>query len=121
MHLDVSVRGDFTSLSPRRQRGLYRVAQEALTNVVKHAGAQHAEVHLEVADGRALLSVRDDGHGFDPAAALARERDREHFGLKGIQERISALGGTCTFESQPGSGTAVVVSIPIAAPAAEDE
>jgi len=121
LQLDIRVRGDFAALSPRRQRGLYRAAQEALTNVVKHAGAQHAEVRLEVDGGRAFLSVRDDGRGFDPAAALARERDREHFGLKGIQERISALGGTCAFESQPGNGAAVVVSIPVVPPAAEDE
>ncbi len=114
LQLDIRVRGDFAALSPRRQRGLYRTAQEALTNVVKHAGAQHAEVRLEVDGGRAFLSVRDDGRGFDPAAALARERDREHFGLKGIQERISALGGTCAFESKLGSGTTVVVDIPLA-------
>ncbi len=119
LRLDISVRGDFAVLSPRRQRGLYRVAQEALTNVVKHAGAQQAEVCLEVDDEHALLVVRDDGRGFDPAVAFARERDREHFGLKGIQERASALGGTCTIASQPGSGAQVIVSIPIAAPAAE--
>jgi signal transduction histidine kinase len=115
------VHGDFAMISPRRQRGLYRVAQEALTNVVKHSGAQNAQVRLAVDSDCARLSVRDDGRGFDPAAALARERDREHFGLEGMQDRVAALGGTCAFDSHPGSGTAVIVSIPLVAPATESE
>ncbi|MBI3363094.1 MAG: sensor histidine kinase, partial [Chloroflexi bacterium] len=121
IQLDIGVSGDFAALSPRRQRALYRVAQEALTNVVKHSGAQHAEVRLEVNGGRALLTVRDDGRGFDPAAALARERDREHFGLKGIQERIGALGGACEFTSQPGRGAAVSATVPIIPQAVEED
>lgn len=121
LQLDISVRGDFAALSPRRQRGLYRVTQEALTNIVKHAGARRAEVRLEVAHDRAALAIHDDGRGFDPAAALARERDREHFGLKGIQERIGALGGACQFESEPGHGAAVRVSVPIVPQAAESD
>jgi signal transduction histidine kinase len=120
LRLDISVRGDFALLSPRRQRGLYRIAQEALTNVAKHAQAGHAEVRLEVGDGRAQLVVRDDGRGFDPDAALARERDREHFGLKGMQERASALGGAFVIESQSGSGASVTVTIPTETLAAEE-
>jgi signal transduction histidine kinase len=119
LQLDVAVDGDFTALSPRRQRGLYRVAQEALTNVVKHAGARHAGVRLEVKGDRALLTVQDDGRGFEPAAALARERDREHFGLKGMQDRITALGGSCDFASRAGQGTVVTVSVPVIPQAVE--
>ncbi|HKZ83644.1 MAG TPA: GAF domain-containing sensor histidine kinase [Anaerolineae bacterium] len=112
LQLDVSVRGDFATLSPRLQRSLYRVAQEALTNVVKHAGAMRAEISLQVIDGRVTLSIRDDGRGFDPEAALSRERDREHFGLKGMRERIEALGGSCTIDSTPGHGTTINVRLP---------
>jgi signal transduction histidine kinase len=119
LQLDVAVEGDFAALSPRRQRSMYRVAQEALTNIVKHAGARSATLRLKVEGDCATLTVRDDGRGFDPAAALARERDREHFGLKGIQERVAALGGTCDFSSQPGQGTVVTVSVPTIAQAAE--
>jgi signal transduction histidine kinase len=119
LQLDVSVDGDFTALSPRRQRGLYRVAQEALTNVMKHAGARYAGVRLEVNGDRARLTVRDDGRGFEPAATLARERDREHFGLKGMQERIAALGGSCDVASRPGQGTVVTVSVPVIPQAVE--
>ena len=113
LQLDVSVRGDFATLSPRLQRSLYRVAQEALTNVVKHAGAMRAEISLQVIDGRVTLSIRDDGRGFDPEAALSRERDREHFGLKGMRDRIEALGGSCAIDSTPGHGTTVSASIPL--------
>jgi signal transduction histidine kinase len=116
LQADIAVRGDFGLLSPRRQRGLYRIAQEALSNVVKHAQASRAEVCLEVNHERAVLRICDDGCGFDPEIALARERNREHFGLKGIQERAEALGGTFRLESQPGCGTTVAIEIPLAIP-----
>lgn len=112
LQLAVEVRGAFSQLSPLRQRSLYRIAQEALTNVVKHAKASRADVTLEVGGSQAALSVCDDGRGFDPAAALAREHNREHFGLKGIAERAAALGGAAEFQSAPGRGSAVVVRIP---------
>jgi signal transduction histidine kinase len=119
LDLSISVEGNFAALSPRRQRGLYRVAQEALANVAKHAGARHADVRLEVNGGSARLTVRDDGRGFDPAQALARERDREHFGLRGIQERVAALGGTCEFNSRPGQGALVQIAVPTVPQSAE--
>ncbi len=119
LQLEVCVEGDFAALSPRRQRGLYRVAQEALTNVVKHASAGHAAVRLEVNGGQAVLRVDDDGRGFDPAQALARERDREHFGLKGMRERIEALSGVCKFFSQTGHGSTVIATVPLLPQAAE--
>jgi two-component system, NarL family, sensor kinase len=119
--LDICVEGDFAALSPRRQRGLYRVAQEALTNVVKHASAKNAAVRLQVNGDHAVLRVEDDGRGFDPAQALARERDREHFGLKGMQERIEALSGVCEFVSQTGGGAAVVATVPLLPQAAESD
>jgi len=121
LHLDIAVRGAFDALSPRQQRSLYRVAQEALTNVVKHANAQHAQVFLDVNGDRALLHVRDDGRGFEPEVALARERAREHFGLKGINDRVEALGGTCAYESRPGKGTTISVSIPVAGVPADEQ
>jgi signal transduction histidine kinase len=119
LQVDVEVRGDFGLLSPRRQRGLYRIAQEALSNVVKHAQARRAEVRLEVNQQRAVLRVCDDGRGFEPEIALARERNREHFGLKGIQERAAAMGGTFRLESQVGRGTTVTIEIPVSASESE--
>ncbi|MCC7360638.1 MAG: sensor histidine kinase [Anaerolineales bacterium] len=113
LQMDVQVRGAFARLSPLHRRSLYRMAQEALTNVVKHAHARRAEVLLEIGASQASLSVRDDGRGFDPAGALARERDRERFGLRGITERAASLGGVCQVISAPGAGATVVTSLPL--------
>jgi signal transduction histidine kinase len=111
--LTIDVRGGFQQLSPGARRGLYRIAQEAITNVAQHAAASQVSVCLDVQLDEALLAVRDNGRGFDPAPALARERNREHFGLRGMQERAVALGGIAEFLSQPGAGTTVIMTLPL--------
>lgn len=110
--LSVEVHGDFSRLAPSTKRGLYRVAQEALNNVVRHAHAAEAGVCLDITGGQAALVVRDNGRGFDPARATACEFDREHFGLRGIQDRAASLGGRCEILSRPGAGTSLLVTIP---------
>ncbi len=82
------------------QVALYRVAQEALQNVAKHAKARHVWVVLQVAPDAARLEVRDDGRGFDPARTPA-----DHFGLAIMRERMVAVGGTVEIESRLGEGT----------------
>jgi two-component system nitrate/nitrite sensor histidine kinase NarX len=84
------------------QVALYRVAQEALQNVAKHAKARHVWVTLLLGDGAATLAVRDDGRGFDPAVIPA-----DHFGLAIMRERMAAVGGTVALASAPGAGTTV--------------
>ena len=111
--LEVSLRGDFARLSAGVRRSLYRIAQEAVVNVARHAAASRADLCLEVRPAEVALAVRDDGRGFDPATALAREHSREHFGLRSIQERAAALGGEAEFLSQPGGGATVLVTLPI--------
>jgi signal transduction histidine kinase len=106
------IRGAFDDLSAPARRSLFRMAQECLSNVVHHAAASEAQVCLDVDGGRARLAVRDDGRGFEPEMALAQVYDAEHFGLRGMQARARALGGTCDIFSQPGAGTSVVVDIP---------
>ena len=110
----IEIRGDFQRMSGRVKRGLYRIAQEALNNVVRHAGAQAARICLDTTNDQALLVVRDDGRGFDLQLALAREFNREHFGLRGVRDRVTSLGGVCEILSQPGAGTTIWVSLPIA-------
>jgi two-component system, NarL family, sensor histidine kinase DevS len=84
---------------------IFRVVQEALTNVVRHSGADRASV-LATAHGRRLrLVVEDDGNGFDPAAPT------ERLGLVGLRERVELLGGDLRIESAPGAGTAVIVDL----------
>lgn len=94
---------------------LYRVVQEALTNVLKHAEARNVSVVLERKDGVARLIVEDDGRGFDPdTPPRADARDGPRLGLLGIRERVSLLGGTLTVESAPGAGTTLFVQVPTA-------
>ncbi len=103
---------DFPVLPARLEAGLYRVAQEALTNIRKHAAARHGEVTLRFieAAGNALLQlvIQDDGGGFDPNAV-----SRNHFGLLGMSERVNLLGGWMLIESTAGSGTRIEVSLPV--------
>jgi signal transduction histidine kinase len=113
LQLDVSVRGDFHLLPSGHRRGLYRIAQEALSNVARHAAASQAKASLDISSEQATLSVQDDGHGFSPEAAMARTRDREHFGLRSIHDRATSLGGDAKISSQPGEGTTVLVQVPI--------
>ncbi|RMF29203.1 MAG: GAF domain-containing sensor histidine kinase [Chloroflexi bacterium] len=112
-HVDFRTGGDFDRLSPAIRRSLYRVAQEALANVVRHAGVNSAQVCLRVEPSAVYLSIQDHGRGFDPATVLAREHNRERFGLRGVRERIQALGGECEILSRAGEGTQVLVRLPV--------
>jgi signal transduction histidine kinase len=87
----------------------YFIVAEALTNVVKHAGATHAEVRACLEDGRLLVEVRDDGAG---------GADARGHGLVGVRDRASALGGTLTIESPEGGGTLVAAALPLPPPSA---
>jgi signal transduction histidine kinase/PAS domain-containing protein len=90
------------------ETALYRIAQEAMTNVVRHAHATRVDVLVEVRGERVKLMVEDDGVGFEPH----RSWRGDHIGLIGMRERAEALGGTLTIESAPGEGTTVVVEVP---------
>lgn len=104
-------------LSPRIETGLYRIAQEALTNVRKHAQASHVKLTLLVEEGEICLYVDDNGRGFEVEKTMyeqAREGAQAgHFGLTGMSERIKLLGGRLCIDSNYGSGTCLVVSVPL--------
>lgn len=100
-------------LAPDVELALYRVLQEALANVAKHAGASQAWVSLRRGRSDLALKVRDDGRGFDVAAVL-RERERG-LGLFGMQERMALVGGSLSVRSRPGAGTEVVARVPLPA------
>jgi signal transduction histidine kinase len=104
--------GDFNSLSAGLRRTIYRMAQEALSNSARHSGANMARLCLNVTDEHVYLNVSDDGRGFDPAVALSRSLNREHFGLQGIQERAKAMGGDCEIISHPNAGARVMITLP---------
>jgi signal transduction histidine kinase len=105
--------GDFDSLPSGLRRTIYRMTQEALANSARHSGANSARVCLTIAEHEVVLDVSDQGRGFDPTVALSRSRNREHFGLHGIQERARALGGDCEIISQPDAGTRIMINLPI--------
>jgi two-component system NarL family sensor kinase len=90
---------------------IYRIVQEALTNVEKHAGARRVAVELEWEGGRLRLRVRDDGRGFDKNAVRDVTAKDTGMGLIDIEERVRLVGGTWTVESSPGAGTVIAVDL----------
>jgi signal transduction histidine kinase len=94
---------------------LYRIAQEALTNIRKHAETLTAIIKLSRHDGQVELEVVDHGAGFQQAARSAEDDPGHRIGLVGMRERAALVGGSCTIESQPGHGTRVLVQIPLPA------
>jgi signal transduction histidine kinase len=91
------------------EQALYRITQEALNNALKHARAQHIDVNLRQTPTTVILTVADDGVGFDPAAP----GQTGGLGLRGITERVAQLGGQLTLHSAPGSGTQLQVEVTI--------
>jgi signal transduction histidine kinase len=94
---------------------LFRIAQEAMSNVARHSGALNLQIRLAQEDGRATMSLGDDGCGFDLATVTAAPDPLRGLGLAGMQERASLAGGQVTVTSAPGQGTAVHVVVPLAA------
>lgn len=111
-HLSIKVEGSTEGrLSPQLEIAFYRVVQEALTNVAKHAEARDVKVRVWREEKKIHCSVKDDGVGFD-VRALAAQKGRRGLGLIGMRERLATVHGTCTIQSSPGRGTEVLASVP---------
>ena len=95
-------------LEPSLETTLYRLVQEALTNVLKHAEARHVSISLVRKDGSVSAVVEDDGRGFSPETPR-----REALGLVGMRERVGLVGGRISIESAPGAGTTLAVEVPV--------
>ena len=104
---------DGLRLPPQTEITLYRIVQEALTNVAKHAGATEVSVLLEVRRPSIVAIIEDDGRGFDVPGAPSASPGEQRLGLHGMQERASLIDGLLTIESAPGTGTAVFVGVPL--------
>lgn len=102
-----------THIAPESALALFRVLQECLSNAVKHAQARHVDVQLRFFAETVLLSVKDDGKGFDPASLKVG-----HYGLMNMKERANKVGGQVTIESTPGHGAMISFSVPVDAPMA---
>jgi signal transduction histidine kinase len=99
-----------TGLAPERAAEVFRIAQEALTNALRHSDAAHIAVRLSEPNGRLVLTVEDDGVGFEPGSAALRSR---RLGLTSMEERAGALGGRLSVESRPGAGATIGLEVPL--------
>ena len=99
-------------LHPDTETNLYRIVQEGLNNILKHAAATSVNVLFERRAGQATLIIEDNGGGFDPDSNGNNGSGRNGLGLVGMRERTALLGGTMDIESRPGEGTTVFVRIP---------
>jgi PAS domain S-box-containing protein len=118
LELDTAISLPKKRLDPAVETACFRIVQEAMTNVVRHARAHRLAVSLRAVDGELVLSVRDDGHGFDPAAAAVRAARGESAGLSGMEERAQLAGGRLEIRAAPGHGTEVRAVFPLAEVAA---
>jgi PAS domain S-box-containing protein len=110
-HLTVNLEiGDGRRLPPSFEESLFRIAQECLNNVAKHARASRVDLRMRIEESAVELTVADDGAGFDPAAPAGGRRS---LGMTSMAERAMLLGGTCTVASAPGAGTRVTVRLPL--------
>jgi signal transduction histidine kinase len=115
-----SIRLDFAAYrpqSPSLEERLYLICREALSNAVRHSGADRLDVGAAVSEDILTLSIQDNGHGFDVAARAEASADdaEQGIGLQTMCERAAALGGVCEVRSQPGRGTTVCIRIPLLA------
>lgn len=105
------------TLSPERTIAVYRIAQEALTNIAKHSGARYVSMSLQREGDTLHLTIRDDGKGFDPAPLLRRGQRNASggpgVGLFGMEERARLAGGSLRLQSAPGRGTVIDLQLPI--------
>jgi signal transduction histidine kinase len=97
-------------LAPAQETALFRIAQEALNNVAKHAQARQVTVNLHAAAERVWLTVADDGVGFEPQHSRSAEGS-PHLGLLTMREQAEAAGGSLEVESAPGQGTRIMVEV----------
>jgi signal transduction histidine kinase len=101
--LELEIDDDLGDFTPSEQQAIYRIAQEALTNVAEHAQASRVQVRLHQNGSRLALEIVDDGRGFDPDQPSSEYQ----YGLLGIRERVDMMGGSLSVESQPGEGTKI--------------
>jgi signal transduction histidine kinase len=112
--VDFAAEGDLPAVSLPVKIALYRLLQEALSNVYRHAEVKRVKVRLSAHGQQIRLEVVDTGRGFNPPPLVGPQATErvEHIGLRGMRERAALAGGTLTIESAPGAGTRVVVAMP---------
>ncbi len=112
VELHLNLRGETTDLSPKLETALFRLIQESLNNIRKHARAKQAWIEMNIQDQRAYLQVRDDGRGFAVESVLKTAHERGSLGLGQMRERVERAGGSFNLQSAPGNGTSIRVELP---------
>jgi len=107
-NINLLVSGETVFLESNKELILFRIAQEALNNIIKHSGASSIDLHLDYKNDSLILSVNDNGRGFDPL-----NNKKMCTGLTNIKKRTSMLNGICSIESEINSGTTIKIQIPI--------
>ncbi len=110
---ELNANGLVKRLSPELETAMYRIFQEALSNVRRHSAANHVHINLSIHDGVLESEVQDDGRGFDPQAIDLDGDNPRGLGLLGIKERVSQCGGQLEIISKPGAGTLIQIRIPL--------
>ena len=114
LNAQVTLQGDTSKLSGSTAHQLLRIAQEAVANAIKHAGARNLNLELQMDGHKLRLRIADDGRGFTPTEGL--HSSQGHFGLVGMRERAKRLGGTIEVHSREQGGTRVEVTVPMRMP-----
>ena len=128
MEVSLSIEGTAEGLLPDMEIAVYRIVQEALTNIRKHARASHVQLQAQFLPQLVIVTVRDNGIGFEVPQEMADLANQGNFGLMGLKERAQLFGGQATITSQPGEGTEVQAVLPrdlhpsqsLASPTTED-
>jgi two-component system, NarL family, sensor histidine kinase DegS len=110
---EFEVSGDEQILFPRTKIFLFRIVQEALSNVVQHAKADRVSVRLDIQFDRLTVTIKDNGVGFEMEHVMQDPEKWDHFGIRGILERARLVGGEAKIESRKGRGTTIVVEVPL--------
>ena len=113
LQVEVLTSGEPRRLSPEREIAVYRIAQEGLSNIVRHAQARSASLETRFEPDRFTLVVQDDGVGFAVPASLADLDSTLHYGVMGMQERAELVGGRLTLVSSPGGGSRLTLEVPL--------
>ncbi len=115
----VHVRCDFPDglprLLPHVETALFRAVQEAISNIARHAGAEHVLIEITAANDWLRISIEDDGCGFEVERMTRPSRDGQGLGLLGLRERMQLLNGIVAIDSTPGDGTRVRLDVPLTA------
>jgi PAS domain S-box-containing protein len=111
--IQLKIQGKAKRLNSQLEMTLFRVIQEALNNIVRHAGARHATVTIRFQKSEVIAAIEDDGVGFDVAGLTDVANRRRGFGLLGMRERIGLIDGTIDIDSKPNAGTSIKIRVPL--------